>query len=92
MSWINRYVTELGYVHGYYRELCPQLLRFACLIAGIAPPTSTSLRYLELGYGHGLSINIHAAANLGEFWGTDFNPSHAAQARALAAASGSGVS
>ena len=91
MSWTEGYVTEIGYTHGYYRELSPQLLRFACLIAGIAPPLGGSLRYLELGYGQGLSINIHAAANDGEFWGTDFNPNHAAQARALAAASGSGV-
>ena len=37
------------------------------------------------------SVNIHAAACPGEFWGTDFNPSQAAHARALAEASGSGA-
>src|SRR5262249_55664249 len=82
---------EIGYTHGYYRELCPQLLCFACLVAGIAPPSTKPLRYLELGYGQGLSINIHAAACEGEFWGTDFNPSHAAQARSLAVSSRSSV-
>jgi hypothetical protein len=38
-----------------------------------------------------MSINIHAAAYAGEFWGTDFNPTQAAHARSLADASGSGV-
>ena len=49
------------------------------------------MRYLELGFGQGLSINIHAAAVDGEFWGTDFNPSQVTLARALAEASGSGA-
>jgi hypothetical protein len=90
-DWAAGYVTEVEYSHGYYRELAPGLLRLACLVGGVAPPTSEPLRYLELGYGQGLSINIHAAAVPGKFWGTDFNPSQAAQARELAEASGSGV-
>ena len=49
------------------------------------------LHYLELGFGQGLSINIHAAAVDGEFWGTDFNPSQVTHARALTEASGSGA-
>jgi hypothetical protein len=36
-----------------------------------------------------VTVNIHAAANLGAFWGTDFNPTQAARAAALAEASGS---
>jgi SAM-dependent methyltransferase len=91
MDWTAGYVTEVGYIHGYYRELCPGVLRLACLSAGIAPPSTKPLRYLELGYGQGLSLNIHAAAIAGEFWGTDFNPTQVAHARALADASGSGV-
>jgi SAM-dependent methyltransferase len=91
MDWTAGYVTEIEYTYGYYRELCPALLRLACLNAGMAPPTGKPLRYLELGYGLGLSLNIHAAAGVGEFWGTDFNPIQVAQARALAEASGSGV-
>ena len=87
MDWTAGYVTELEYTYGYYRDLCPGLLRLACLSAGVAPPMGTPLRYLELGYGQGLSLNIHAAAVPGEFWGTDFNPTQVAQARALAEAS-----
>ena len=49
------------------------------------------LSYLELGYGQGLSINIHAAANDGTFWGTDFNPVQTAHAMAFAEASGANV-
>jgi predicted nicotinamide N-methyase len=91
MDWTAGYVTEIEYTYGYYRELCPGLLRLACLSAGIAPPNSKALNYLELGYGQGLSLNIHAAANAGEFWGTDFNPVQTAHARAFAEASGSNV-
>jgi hypothetical protein len=91
MDWTAGYVTEIDYIYGYNRELGPGLLRLACLSAGVAPPAGKPLRYLELGYGLGLSLNIHAAAILGEFWGTDFNPSHVAHARALADASGSGA-
>jgi hypothetical protein len=91
VDWTGGYVTGVEYTHGYYRELSPTLLRLVCLVAGVAPPATEQLRYLELGYGQGLSINIHAAANSGEFWGTDFNPSQAGHAHTLAAASGTGV-
>lgn len=91
MDWTAGYVTDLEYTHGYYRELSPGVLRLACLNAGVAFPTGKSLNYLELGFGQGLSVNIHAAGNPGEFWGTDFNPTQAAHAAALAEASGSGA-
>jgi SAM-dependent methyltransferase len=86
-------VAEVEYTHGYYRELNPALLQLACLSAGVAPPADRQ-RYLELGFGQGHSINMHAAAGTGgmsEFWGTDFNPAHAAHAQTLAAASGARV-
>ncbi len=91
MTWTSGYVSDIDYTHGYYRELCPGVLQLASLHAGFAPATAESPRYLELGFGQGLSVNIHAAAHIGEFWGTDFNPSHAAHARSLASASKSGA-
>ncbi|MFO1081066.1 MAG: class I SAM-dependent methyltransferase [Reyranellaceae bacterium] len=91
MDWTSGYVTDLDYTYGYYRELAPEMLRLMCLNAGVAPPGGEQLHYLELGFGQGLSINIHAAGNPGVYWGTDFNPQHAAQAGALAAAAGSGA-
>jgi SAM-dependent methyltransferase len=90
-DWTAGYVTEIEYTYGYYRELSPGLLRLACLSAGFAPPSTKQLRYLELGYGQGLSINIHAATVDGEFWGTDFNPAQVAHAQAMAEAAGSGA-
>jgi hypothetical protein len=90
MDWSDGYITE-EYTFGYFPELSPGILRLECLSAGLAPPAGKPLRYLELGYGQGLMINMHAAAVPGEFWGTDFNPSQAAFARALADASGSGA-
>ena len=91
MDWTAGYVTEIEYTYGYYRELCPGVLRLACLSAGVAPPNGKQLNYLELGYGQGLSLNIHAAANTGVFWGTDFNPAQTAHALAFAEASGANV-
>ena len=90
-SWTAGYVAEIDYTYGYYRELSPSLLRVACLNAGLTLPAVERLTYLELGFGQGLSVNIHAAANEGDFWGTDFNPMQAAQAQSLAHASGSGA-
>jgi SAM-dependent methyltransferase len=90
-DWTAGYVTELEYTYGYYRELSPSLLRLACQSAGLAAPSPKQLHYLELGYGQGLSVNIHAAAVDGEFWGTDFNPTQVAHARALSEAAGSGA-
>jgi SAM-dependent methyltransferase len=88
MDWTSGYVAEIDYTHGYYRELAPRLIDFALLIAGYEPPSRTGMRYLELGYGQGLSANIHAAAVPGDFWGADFNPAHAANAQGLARLSG----
>jgi SAM-dependent methyltransferase len=84
-------VAEIDYTHGYYRELAPGLLDFALLMSGHEPPRRSGARYLELGYGQGLSANIHAAATEVELWGADFNPVHAANAQDLAQAAGSGA-
>ena len=91
MKWADGYVTEIDYTFGYYRELSPSMLVLSCLAAGFAPPNSGPLRCLELGFGQGVSINIHAAAVDGEFWGTDYNPAHVAHALSLSKASHSGA-
>lgn len=88
LDWTAGYVSEVEYTHGYYRELAPGFTDFGLLLGGFAPPARSGMRYLELGYGQGLSANIHAAACPGEFWGTDFNPVHASNAQSLAAVSG----
>ena len=92
MHGTDGYVSEIEYTHGYCREMAPAHLRLACLAHGIAlPPRERPLRYLELAFGQGLSLNIHAAACPGEYWGFDFNAKHASNAQAMARASGSGA-
>ena len=88
MTWMSSKPAEIAYSFGYYRELCPQILRLACLDAGFAPAPDGPTRYLELGFGQGVAIAIHAASNEGTFWGTDYNPTHTAHAQGLIAASG----
>jgi SAM-dependent methyltransferase len=95
-AWSEGYLTEIGYTHGYYHELKPLLMRQALLNQAVqhrwsGPGQNAALRYLELGIGQGLSLNIHAAASPGEYWGCDFNPAQVANAQALAEASGANV-
>lgn len=88
-DWTAGYVADIGYTYGYYGELNPARARLALLSAGIAPPAFESA--CELGFGQGLSVNIHAAASGTRWHGTDFNPAQAGFARSLAQASGSGA-
>ena len=88
-NWSEGYFTESTYTYGYYRELSPNFMRWCLTLKGIAAPEITEDScHCELGYGQGLSVNIHAAATPGKFFGTDFNPAHAAQANEFLSASG----
>lgn len=86
-DWTAGYVADIGYTYGYYTELNPLRARLALLQSGIAPPTSASTS-CELGFGQGVSVNMHAAATASAWWATDFNPSQAGFAQSLAQASG----
>lgn len=86
-DWSSGYVVDIEYTHGFYQELTPSLLGFFALLQGIQAPGLgvEPLTYCELGCGQGFSTNLLAAANPHiQFYATDFNPSHAAGARALA--------
>jgi len=88
-DWTAGYVTDVGYTFGYYTELNPLRLRLAFLHSGIAfPEVGTAC---ELGFGQGMSANIHAAASLSQWFGTDFNPAQAGFAQELASISGTGA-
>lgn len=88
-DWTDGYVTDLGYTHGYYAELNPLRARLPLLNAGwMAPDWRLDAPACELGFGQGLSINVHAAAGSAHWMGTDFNPTHAAFAQELARVSG----
>ena len=82
-SWTSGYVADLGYTHGFYRELTPELIRFVALAKGMQ--AGSSLTYCELGCGQGFSANLIAASNPHiQVYATDFNPAQIAGARALA--------
>lgn len=85
-KWSEGYVSDIGYTYGYFPELNPLRTRLAFLYAGLEPPTPTSA--CELGYGQGVSVNIHAAASAVQWHGTDFMPAQAHFARELSAVSG----
>jgi hypothetical protein len=88
-TWNSGYTAHIEYTYGYFRELSPALLSLAMLNRATQGNGASAPRYLELGFGQGVSLAIHAAACEGEFWGTDFHPGHAAHAQELVAASGS---
>ena len=87
--WSQGYVTGVGYTYGYHRETSPVFQRFCLLLRGLAcddPGEAGS--HCELGFGQGVSVNINAAANPGQYVGTDFNPAHAAHAIGMAGHAG----
>lgn len=88
-DWTGGYVAEIGYTHGYYAELNPLRIKLAFLHAGYAFPEAGTA--CELGFGQGVSTNVHAAASVTRWYGTDFNPAQAGFAQELAAASGANV-
>jgi len=88
-DWSSGYVTDIGYTYGYYAELNPLRARLVLLNAGLLPPPLGT--HCELGFGQGVSVNLHAAASDGVWYGTDFNPSQAVFAQALARVSGAEV-
>ena len=71
--------------------MCPTYIRFCLALNKISPPPEDGFSYCELGMGRGVSANLHAAANDGDFSGMDFNPDHAAYAGDLARRTQSGL-
>ena len=88
-NWNEGYFTQSTYIYAYFRELNPTYLRYCLLINGFeTSQASESDNHCELGFGQGVSANIHAAANIGNYFGTDFNPAHALHANILCNESG----
>ncbi|MYN17776.1 methyltransferase [Rugamonas sp. FT107W] len=82
-DWTSGYVADIGYTYGYYDALNPLRANLALLKEGLAPPQVATA--CELGFGQGLSINVHGAASDVQWYGTDFNPAQAGYAQELAA-------
>lgn len=84
-NWTDGYQTTVNYTFGYYKDLSPNYQKFCLLLNGVdCPENNTEHKHCELGFGQGVSLNIHASSSLGTFYGTDFNPAHAAHANVLA--------
>ena len=83
-AWNEGYFTDEGYTYGYSREINPVFQRYCLLLRGFATLEGSDGYHCELGFGQGVSINIHAAGNPGTYVGTDFHPGQAAHAIGLA--------
>lgn len=92
-TWTDGYRADTTYTYGYYNELSPALQRFCMILKGFAPAPQGAAgpTYCEMGFGQGISLNIHAAAAPGTYVGNDFNPSHAAFAQSLTQQSGTNL-
>lgn len=91
-AWNDGYFADAPYVYAYHRELNPVFQRFCLVSSGVVPPVCEGTAvHCELGFGQGVSANIHAAANPGSYWGTDFMPAHVGHARQLQDAGASGA-
>ncbi len=88
-DWTAGYVADIGYTYGYYTELNPLRVRLAFFNAGLVPPEVGAA--CELGFGQGMSANLHAAASVVQWSGTDFNPAQASFAQELARVADSGA-
>lgn len=86
IDWTEGYRADIDYTYGYYGELNPLRTSLQFLAAGLAPPARGTA--CELGFGQGISVNIHAAASPTQWHATDFNPSQAGFAQELATATG----
>lgn len=84
------YLTDVEYINAYFSELKPLHVYLSCVLNGIKAPEIK--KACELGFGQGLSLNIHASTcrNI-EWWGCDFNPSMAHNAVQLSKIVGNGA-
>jgi hypothetical protein len=80
-DWTDGTVADIDTPFGYYTELNPQRLRLAFLNTGLQFPTVGTV--CELGFGQGMSVSLHAAASVVQWFGTDFNPAHTQFAQQL---------
>ena len=73
-----------------HRTLQTDILRLACVSAGVSPPTGEVVHHLDVGCSPGASLDVHAAANPGTFWHAGLASGEQPHASAPAVASGSG--
>jgi SAM-dependent methyltransferase len=91
-GWTEGYVGGIDYIRAVYRDWSPALLCFALTLRGWRPPEALrrgGFTMAEPGCGHGLTSALLAGAHpAARFEAMDFNPSHIAGSRRLAADAG----
>lgn len=80
--WSDGYTVDTNYTFNYFSQLNPHQLAPLFLRAGLAVPKFATA--CELGFGLGLSVNIHATASQTAWYGNDFNPNQVLIAKNLA--------
>jgi SAM-dependent methyltransferase len=78
----HEFDNEIVYTHGYCDELNPLRARLPLLRAGYEYPVIHNA--CELGFGFGVSANLHAAGSTTHWYGVDADPRHATFAQQLA--------
>ncbi len=82
-SWDDGYTSETNYTFfNYYAQFNPLPLKLHFLAKSLAYPKIKTA--CELGFGQGVSINMHAASSDIEWYGNDFNPDQVAFAQKIA--------
>lgn len=88
-DWTSGYIVDVEYTQGYYAELNPLAVNFTLIANDIEAPRIKNA--CELGFGQGLSINIHASSSEISWYGTDFNPTHANFAKGMSSLTGAKI-
>jgi hypothetical protein len=85
-DWTDGDIANTDANFSYYPELNPLRLRLAFLNTGLHfPEIGTAC---ELGFAQGVSVNLHAAASVTQWFGTEINPAHTQFAQQIAQISG----
>lgn len=85
-SWDMGYNSDILYTYHYFEQTNPLWIKFVLNHEGFAFPDLSHGGYAcELGFGQGLSINIHALTSKTQWYGNDFNPTQVQFAQNMAA-------
>ena len=85
-DWTDGCAADIDDTLSYNSELNPLRLRLAFLNTGLHFPKIGAA--CELGFAQGVNVNLHAAASIVEWFGTEVNPAHTQFAQQVARISG----
>lgn len=80
------YITDVPYTFNFIDKQSPVSLNYIAKLRGLKPALlHEPFHYCELGCGHGITINLLAAAHpQAQFYAIDINPEHIAHAKQMA--------